>query len=217
MKILILLDREDELKESYDRCRVVFGDWILNKYAVIGYLKLFLSRKEQSVDYLISLLRFYLSVPYSSSVINLLAKYQFDNQLSIDYDTEVLPKIAELQNDKSYARTLLYFKVFLASFANPSSATPYHSAGHEFKNLILDLEPAKWKYKPLKLLRLFYFLMYKKLRRFEEFRFEEFKKNNPDYDEDGNGDSDDYEEPYSYKDFIDDVFDGDESYQWNID
>ena len=79
------------------------------------------------------------------------------------------------------------------------------------------MEPAKWKYKSLKLLRLFYFLMYKKLRRFEEFRFEEFKKNNPDYDEDGNGDSDDYEEPYSYKDFIDDVFDGDESYQWNID
>lgn len=222
MKILVLLDREDELGKEFDNLSRGLEHLRipnLHNYAAIRYLKLFLNRKENSIEYLISLLEFYLTVPYSSSVINLLAKYQFDDHLSIDYDVEVLPKIAEFKKGKSYDRLLSDFKSTLSFFPNLSftdSNSNLSSAGYYFKYLIHDIEPTKCRYKSLKFLRLFYFLMYKKLDCLKEFQFAEFKKKNPDFDENDYYDQD-YDEPYSYEDFINDVFEGDESYRWNID
>jgi len=168
---------------------------------------------------LISALEFFIAAPYSEATVSLLAKYQFNNHININYDKEVLPKIIKFEEKKNFP-VLYNFKRLLSHFTNVyvigSNKDLFFEAGDAYKSLINYIEPQKSSYQSLKLLKLFYFLMYRNLLKLKELRESEFRKNNPDYNEDDYYDYDD-SEPYTHDDFINDVFEGDESYGWNID
>ncbi len=220
IKILLRLNKEDEITkdfcpfDSYARSNNHMNFY---KFAAIRYIELFINRKENNIGYLISVLSFYLQVPYSSSVLNLLARYQFNDLLKVSFETDINPKFQNILKEEKNAMDYIRFQILLSCLSSNSNfnQNDFTGPGKFLSELINKIDPIKSQYDSLLHLRIFYKLMSEKLEFLYEYHLSEFKKSNPDYDEETN--DFEYDEPYTHDDFINDVFEGDESYQWNID
>lgn len=225
IKILFLLEKNEEIDNSKNL--ELYHSLITNntpRYAAFEFLELLIKFKNGDINYLLSLLRFYLNHPYSYSTIGLLSISNKFEVLKFELSKKGLDKLLALQSDFRYKKELPLLIKILKNFSKSTQFEIFSSieqlqytnytTGDCYCSLIYEITPASGKYNSVTLIQIFKIIIYHITKNLIEKINEDFIKINPQHSEDSDYD---FEEQYTDDDYINDVFGGDSSYYWNID
>lgn len=224
IKILFILEKNEEINDS--KSLGLYHSLITDntpRYAAFEFLELLIKFKKSNINYLLSLLRFYLNHPYSYSTIGLLSISNKLDILKFELSQKGVEKLLTLQSDSRYKEELPLLIKILKNFSKSTQFEVFSSKeqlqytnytiGDCYCSLIYEIAPASGKYNSVTLIQIFKNIIYHVTKNLIEKLNEEFIINNPGYLEDSDYD---FEEEYTDDDYINDVFGGDSSYYWNI-